>query len=187
MCRREPSLCEGDSIQHRVSSDKLKILLQPPRGCCLDRQVWQGWLLLRDLLFHSVAAKRPEGHGEKRVPQLREGDEAHAGGPQYFPAVSQLFCTFPGRSRSCSSSAGGALPAPLRAQGLRLGHTQVLAEGPGWAVGHGEGTMGCCWRRKPPKWLTWGPPAPSATTSLQDTASRLLPLHSLVTTFCCVT
>lgn len=72
--RRAPALCKGDSAQHCVSSDELKIPLQPPaRGCCLDRQIWQGWICCFTALLQR----------DRRVtgPQLKEGDGAQAGGP----------------------------------------------------------------------------------------------------------
>lgn len=158
MCRREPSLCEGESTQHRVSSDKLKILLQPPRGCCLARQTWQGSLLLRDLPFRSIAAKRPEGHRKERVPQLRKGDGAYAGGPQYFPAVSQLSCTSPRYSGGCSLSAGRPFQNRCGHRGPGSGTLRSLQRGLGgqWATERGpwdhagEGSPPSSWHGGPP-------------------------------------
>lgn len=156
-----------------------------PRGCCLDREIWQGWLLLRDLLFCSIAAKRPEGsRGGGGAPAQGRGWGTRWGTPIIpccVPALLHSSRVLQGLFLICR---GGSFQHRC---GALAWAAQVLAEGPGWAVGHGEGAVGCCWRRKPPKRLPQGPPTPPVPPSSPDAASRLLPLHSLVTTFCCVT
>jgi len=85
-------------------------------------------------------------------------------------------------------AARGAAPCSNTAEGrgALAWAAQIHAEGPGGAVGHGEGAVGCCWSRKPPERLTWGPPAPPATPACR-LLPRLLPPRSPVTTFRCQT
>lgn len=125
-----------------------------------------------------------KGHGEEKVFPLREGDGTHSGGPQYFPAVSQLSCT-----------TLGAVP-------LQLGYPSSTIVG----TKTGYSTLRSLWRGLDGQWAIdrepWGatggeaaqladtgPPHthPTAIASLQDAALCLVPLHSLVTTFSCVT
>lgn len=144
----EPLSHVGESTRHRVSSAKLKILLQPP-GWCLDGRIWQG-CGLRDL-------QMLEGtQGGEGAPTQRRGCGTHWGTP-VFPSCVPVLLHNSGYTGGCSSSAGGALPAPLWAQRLWLRHTQVLVEGPGWAVGHRQGATGCYWRRRP-RLAGMGPP-----------------------------
>lgn len=135
----------GESTRHRVSSAKLKILLQPP-GWCLDGRIWQGQGL------QDVQTLEGTWGGEG-VPMQRRGWDTHWGTPVFPSCVPALLHN----SRGCSSSAGGAFPAPLWAQRLWLKHTQVLVEGLGWAPGHRQGTMRCYWRRSP-QLADMGPP-----------------------------
>lgn len=117
----------------------------------------------------------------------REGDVAHTGGPQYFPAVSQFSCTTWGTRGAVPPLLGGPFQH-------HCGHRDS-----------GSGTLRSLWRGLDGQWATdrepqgatgeedldllaWDPHThPTATASLQDAASCLLPLHSLVTTFSCVT
>lgn len=97
----EPLSHVGESTRHRVSSAKLKILLQPP-GWCLDGRIWQGHGL-QDV--QSLEGTR----GGEAAPVQRRGWDTHWGTPIFPSCVSALLYN----SGGCSSSAGGALPAPL--------------------------------------------------------------------------
>lgn len=162
----------GESTRHRVSSAKLKILLQPP-GWCLDGRIRQGQGL--------QDAQTLKGMWGGDVPMQRRGWDTPWGTPVFLSFVPALLHSS-GYSEGCSSSSSSTV-------GTKTGSSTLRSL---WRGSDGQ------WAGSREPWGATGEEAPQfgdmvapthtpGTASLQDAASCLVPLHSFVTTFSCVT